>query len=182
MLTVDCDRVGNPLLFKTIAENIVFTISSPQSENLALNFLFAQPPNYGSSTLSTFENVKLTGDLSNFSINFLVSPVSGMFDADRTSSSKAGFNCNYSSQIFHVCWNGKKSVRRNRKIPILIRIVPFFLDFLHILRRSQLLKNSMCCIIMLLSNFCVAALAMESGKTVVNFGNMPSHPQCLHFV
>ena len=162
MLTIDCDRVGNPLLFKTIAKNIVFTISSPQSENFALNFLLAQPPDYGSSTLSTFENVKLTGDLSNFSINFLVNPVSGIFDADRTSSLKAWFNRNHSSQIFHVCWNGQNSVRRNRKIPVLIRFVPFFLDFLQILGRSQLLKNSMRCIVMLLSNFCIATLAVES--------------------
>jgi hypothetical protein len=89
MLTVDCDRLVNPLLSEAIAENIVFTISSPESENLSLNSSIAQPPDYGSSTVSTFEEVKLTGDLPDFLINFLVSPVTGMFDADRTPSSKA---------------------------------------------------------------------------------------------
>jgi hypothetical protein len=38
--------------------------------------------------------------LPDFLINFLVSPVTGMFDADSTPSSKAWFNCNYHSQIF----------------------------------------------------------------------------------
>lgn len=89
MLTVDCDRLVNPLFSEAIAENIVFTISSPQSENLSLYSSIAQPPNYGSSTLSTFEKVKLTGDLPDFPIDFLVTPVTGMFDADRTRSSKA---------------------------------------------------------------------------------------------
>lgn len=89
MLTVDCDRLVNPLFSEAIAKNIVFTISSPQSENLSLNFSIAQPLDYGSSTLSTFEKVKLTGDLPDFLINFLVTPVTGMFDADKIPSSKA---------------------------------------------------------------------------------------------
>jgi hypothetical protein len=66
VLPVDADRFGNAKLFKSIAKDVVFTITGFEFEDFSLNPMLMETPKDCFGAISTFEDVKLTSDCPGF--------------------------------------------------------------------------------------------------------------------
>jgi hypothetical protein len=75
VLPVDADRFGNTKLFKSIAKDVVFTITGFEFEDFSLNPMLTEIPRNCFGAVSAFEDVKLTSDCLNFLKDVRIIPI-----------------------------------------------------------------------------------------------------------